>query len=168
MMKDVNMGRMHRVWMALGVLATAPVAPACADAQDPGNLRFQVVQLLNESPLLNPTLSVVQQAIFVRDARVLLDGGLEIESALDATRALEETLEGTVTATVESVPAGLVVTYNPITDPEAQELAATTRDEFPLRPALYEFRCTNPETGVEEVQRKSCATNCRVMFNFER
>lgn len=161
------------------VVLTSSAEVHAQEQQLPDSVRLRIIELLDNSPLLEPTLSIVLGARYVRDTRMLLsiiDTTLVLpeQTALEATRELERRLERWLErtggespmATVESVPDGLVVTYRPITDPEAQELTATTRDEFPLRPALYVFRCTNPTTGQVVTQRKSCATNCRVVFNF--
>lgn len=152
--------------------------PLTAGGQDlspiPLVARQKAVQLLNNSPLLRPTMSVVGEAAFVRDSKEVLrsiPGGDTIAAGLatarDATAELENVLAGSsVQATVVSVPSGLLVGYRRLVDDHAPILNTTSDATLAIEPALYLFRCTNPRTRQVEERRIACATNCKVEFRF--
>src|SRR6266550_3818813 len=135
--------------------------------------RTKVIELLASSPLLEPTMSVVHEAQFVRESQAQLDAityGTTAKSpstAREATAELEALLAGlTVKATVTSVPRGLVVSYHRLVDTNALDLTVTTDDVLTLEPALYVFTCKDPKTGRLEEHRTSCAGPCKVSFTF--
>ena len=133
--------------------------------------RQQLIELLDRSPLLEPTMSVVAQARYLRDTRSVLEGywaESETSSVEDATLAIQDLLAGTtVTAAVLSEPADLNVTYRLLVDVDAPVLSVTTAASIQLSPGLYVFTCTS-STGVTEQKNVSCATNCEVRFVFPR
>jgi hypothetical protein len=135
--------------------------------------RVDVVQLLNRSPLLEPTMGTVTGQQFVGEARRVLAQEVdsvvlaEIRSPHDATRALEAVLSGTVVdARVQSQPANLVVQYRRLTDPPGSERTVTTDDVLSLPAALYLFVARDPATGRVQPQTKDCAIPCSVRFVF--
>lgn len=149
-------------------------APACSQDKIDDSTRAKITDLLNRSTLLEPTMSVVREARFVRDSRAVLQalpGGdsvaAKVTNATDATRELERALAGSaVRANITSVPTGLVVHYRRLVDPHAPLLSLTTNDIKSLDPALYVFTCTDPKTKRIRELKTSCATNCNVTFNF--
>jgi hypothetical protein len=138
--------------------------------------RARVIELLNRSPLLDPTRSVAEERRFVQAARAILVSipgaqpvGTSVNSVEAATRALEQTLAGRgppVYATVESVPSRLAVKYRRLADSPGSELMVTTDDRIALQPASYLFSAEDPKTGKPKEQPMSCHTNCRVRFTF--
>jgi len=149
------------------------VVSSAAVAQDrlTEEKRQQLIELLDQSPLLEPTMSVVAQARYLRDVRSALEdyaAESETSSVEDATALMQDLLAGTtVTATVVSEPADLNVTYRLLVDVDAPVLSVTTDASIPLSPGLYVFTCTS-STGVTEQKNVSCATNCEVRFVFPR
>lgn len=140
----------------------------------PDSTRATIVGLLDQSPLLQPTMSVVRGAQFVRQARAALrdvprlrDSADRITSVEQATSWLESALSGSVVmATVTSTPTRVEVHYRRLVDASAPMLSVVTTDSVPLAPALYLFVATDPATGASHEQRRSCATPCHVDFAF--
>lgn len=159
---------------AARIYATIGNAPASAriGARLQAVREARAVELLNTSPLLEPTMGVVAGARHVRETRAVLFGlsGFDpagVTSVEEADEALEQVLAAnTVFASVTSVPPGQVVKYRRILDALGQEQSVTTDRSIPLRPALYVFVAVDPQTGRSMEQRIPCATNCNVTFNF--
>jgi len=163
------------VSLALGIAGPIYAQPTSdtlnkAQAVPTMALRTRVRELLAKSPLLDPTMSVVREAQFVRDAQAALAGtpwAFKAESALDATRALEAILaDEIVTAKIVSVPSGIVVSYRRLVDPNAPALNVTSDDSLRLEPATYQFWATPPSGGANQVQRVPCLSGCNVKFVF--
>lgn len=151
---------------ALLVGATGP-----APAQDRDPVVAQAIVLIDGSPLLNPTMSVVREAQFVARVRQFLadaglGGGEDLNNATDAQRALEAMLGFQVTAEVNSFPSGLVVTYRRLVDGPESDRDITTDSSVRLFPAAYLFSAVDVRTGETETRRVSCSEDCTVTFDF--
>lgn len=156
--------------------ATLPARLALA--QNPSTISAATVQRLRElletSPLLEPTMGVVEQAQYVASAQEVLSQvpGSQpagIESPTEATTAVEAALSfagSAVTAELVSEPPGSVVSYRRLIDSDATLVQATTNDTISVAPALYLFMATNPHSGQTDSLRVACATQCRAKFVF--
>jgi hypothetical protein len=132
-----------------------------------------VVQLLNRSPLLEPTMGTVAGQRYVTETRRMLAQQVDsttlagIRSPQDATRALETVLDGTVVhAKVQSHPSNVIVQYRRLTEPPGAERTVTTDDMISLPAALYLFLARDPVSGRVQPQTKDCAVPCLVRFVF--
>jgi hypothetical protein len=132
-----------------------------------------VVQLLNRSPLLEPTMGTVVGQRYVAETRRVLAQQLDstvlagVRSPDDATRALEAVLDGTVVrAKVQSHPSNVLVQYRRLTEPPGAERTVTTDDMISLPAALYLFVARDPVSGRVQPQTKDCAIPCLVRFVF--
>ena len=161
--------------LVLLLLGSAHAGPAWAQNPSAG-LSMAVIQklraLLSTSPLLEPTMGVVEQAQYVADARNVLSqvpgaSAADVESAADAAAAVETALAGSaVRAELISEPPGIVVSYRRLIDPEAALTQATTNDTIQVPPALYLFIGTDAQSGKADSLKVACATGCRVKFSF--
>ena len=169
-----NSSRVLAVLLAMCASLPAPLALA----QNPGAISAATLQRLQEllvsSPLLEPTMGVVEQAQYVASAQEALSqvpGSKPsgIESPTDATAAVESALalaSSAVVVELVSEPPGAVVSYRRLIDSDAALLQATTNDTISVAPALYLFMAANPRSGQTDSLRVACATQCRVKFVF--
>ncbi|MFL5385323.1 MAG: hypothetical protein ACJ8GN_22620 [Longimicrobiaceae bacterium] len=77
---------------------------------------------------------------------------------------------GSVTATVESVPAGLTVRYHRTyreASPNDPTVTTDGRENLDV-PTYYVFEARDPYTGRIEQQTKNCLRGCTVRFVFAR
>ena len=71
----------------------------------------------------------------------------------------------TVKAVVTSAPQGIQVSFRRFIDSGVVSLNITTNDTVLISPALYVFEALDAAGQVHR-QTVSCATDCRVFFNF--
>lgn len=134
-------------------------------------LSRDLVALLDQSPLLEPTEGLWAEEYYVSQARLVLDRAGrptgDISTARQATAALEEALGEEVEVVVTSQPSGLDVEYRRLVDTAAAWLSVTTDHKMVKEAAVYTFRCINPSTREFVVKHISCATPCRASFFFD-
>src|SRR5687767_4547324 len=168
------MYRRH-IFIAAAVIEALVATPSRGQVPLDQAKRDRVVNAVNTSPLLAPTMSVVREAQYVRDAQLLLadiswsSGGPPVSSVAEATKVLESLLAGsTVRAIVTSVPTRVLVKYRRLVDLNAPALSVTTDDTLNLQPATYLFIGTDPTTQATIEQRVPCASRCKVVFDFRK
>ncbi len=131
----------------------------------------EIVTLLNTSPLLEPTRSVMREASYVRDARSVLaatPGGAalaaEVTSAAEAVAALDA-LSAARTATLKvTAPQPLEVLYRrwAYRNTRAPWIRVTT-DTSVLVPAVtYQIKYADPATQRDTTVDWPCADGCVV------
>jgi len=159
---------------AVAVLALLFGASATLSSQAATDTtRFGAQDLLRRAPLLQDSMTVVEESDYVEEVLAFFHGVarpdslVRIRSGRDAVRALEGLLApDSVSAHLQSDPPGFRVHYYRIADGSSTSVETTTDTTLILPAGLYRFGFFNTRTGELREQGRACLQDCSIRWRF--